>query len=93
MGCSQGSELRSPRKMKLSYFDESRSRFPPILSTCLLTRFLFGLYEQHNNDFLFLIFNSTQNASKLGSIFNRVDGASSLIQSSKHPLFSFLSRL
>ena len=56
MGCSQGSELKSPRRMKLSYFDESRSRFLPISSRCLLIRFLFGLYEQHNNDFLFLIF-------------------------------------
>ena len=48
MGCSQGSELKSPRRMKLSYFDESRSRSLPILSRCLLIRVLFGLYEQHN---------------------------------------------
>ena len=64
--------------MKLWYFDESRSRFLPISSRCLLIRFLFGLYDQHNNSF-FLIFNSAKNALKLGSIFNRVDGTSSLI--------------
>ena len=52
MHCSQGSELKSPRRMKLAYFGKSRrSRFLPISSRCLLIRFLFGLYEQHNNDF------------------------------------------
>ena len=27
MGCSLGSELKSPNKMKFSYFDENRSLF------------------------------------------------------------------
>ena len=49
MGCLQVSELKSPRRIKLSYFDESKSRFLSMLSRCLLITFLFGLYEQHNN--------------------------------------------
>ena len=54
MGYPQGSELKSPRRIKLSYFDESRSRFLPISSRCLLIRFLFGLYEQHNDFFPYI---------------------------------------
>ena len=45
MGHSQSSKLKSPRRRKLSYFDENRSRFLPISSRCLLIRFLFGLSQ------------------------------------------------
>ena len=54
MGCSQGSELKSPRRIKSSYFDEIRSIFLPISSRSLLIRFSFGLSEQYNNDFFSL---------------------------------------
>ena len=46
-------------KNEIIVFGKSRSRFLPVSARCFIIRFLSGLHEQHNNDFFFLIFNST----------------------------------
>ena len=53
------SELKSPSKMKLLCLDENRSWFLPISARLFAIKVLFEFYEQHNNYFFFLIFNST----------------------------------
>ena len=46
MGYSESSKLKSPRRRKLSYFDESGSRFLPISSRCLLIRFYLDYHSR-----------------------------------------------
>ena len=39
-------------------FGKSRYTYLPVSARFML-RFLFGFYEEHDNDFIFLVFNST----------------------------------
>ena len=83
--------LKSPMKMKLYVLlCSSVSRFKH--SRCLEIEFLWGLYKQFKNHFLFLKLNSKERLSVLHCDLhcNKRDGMSSLIYYRRPPPLSFL---
>ena len=78
---SIGSELKSPIRRKLSYFDENESRLTFILFKRFSLYDLCGLYVQPNNHFLFLRSISTNTASTPSSkpVTKSFEGISTVI--------------
>ena len=92
---SVGSALKSPKTIKLSYFEDCESRFFPMTFKWFFLSLLCGLYEQIMNYLVFLLLISMIIASKLVSkstLSIVLDEISSLTKSKSPPPFAFLSR-
>ena len=87
-----GSSLKSPKVIKLSYFDDCELRFFPMAFKWFLISAYCGLYKQLVNHLVFLMLISMNIASKPASkstlsVF--LEGMSSLTQSKTPPPFAF----
>ena len=91
---SFGCKLKSTMIIIFSYFEDKTSRATCISLKWATIKFLWGLYVQHNNHFLFLKFISIKRGSIFSCVIFRIlQGISYLINTGKLPSNWFLSSL